>query len=324
MFSSTEEKGINCEEHSPMVLLDETFTCCLPSDQELLFKRNYTKPKSYVFTERVNNMPCLMKRQGDWAYVVCSHIIFQIHNLRYKRFSLGLRSTDHFITKKLQGFTEKGKQTYFIRHFKNGSVCGSFGEQIETYVRYVCRQCKEEAIFSVQQITQCRYEIHIYSPRVCSGLNFESFTGYSIKCCSKIDAMSLVMATAGQSPSANYGQYFRFETPKPKDIGGDIFFVYGANIRPIEPFSHNKAIFSFKKLEYRAEEIISASMGVQYDFSVDPQDKFEGNLFINLKDLANLEHSTQNRNSSFSDLSYLHKLVEKLMNNTYKKKKKKK
>ncbi|GFR18173.1 uncharacterized protein TNCT_655071 [Trichonephila clavata] len=325
---SHEHEGENCGENLPMVLFNKIFMCCLPSGRELLFKQNYTYPNVNVFAEKVNNMPCLMKKQGDLRYVVCSHIIFQIHNHRNTYFSLGLRRSDRFIKKKLQGFTEKGEQTYLVRHFTNGSVCGSFGKQIETDVRYVCRQSKEETIFTVHLITPCKYEFHIYSPRICLNINFESSTGYSIKCSSKLDAMALVLAKTDENLPDKHSQYFKFEAMSPKNLGGDIFFVSGASMEPIEPHLYNKADLSFKKelcenkLYYRAEEIMSATMGMPYNFSVDPQDKFEGIRFINLKDLMDLENSTVNHKNVFSGSFHLQKFVEKLMKNTSKKKKK--
>ncbi|GFY64873.1 uncharacterized protein TNIN_25101 [Trichonephila inaurata madagascariensis] len=325
---SHEHESENCGEKLPMVLFNKTFMCCLPSGREPLFKENYIYSDVNVFAEKVNNMPCLMKKQGDLRYVVCSHIIFQIHSYRNTYFSLGLRQSDRFVKKKLQGFMENGEQTYLVRHFTNGSVCGSFGEQIETDVRYVCRQSKEETIFSVQLITPCKYEIYIYSPRICLGINFESSTGYSIKCSSKLDAMALVLAEADETLPAKHSQYFKFEAMTPKTLGGDIFFVSGASMEPIEPHIYNKVDPSFKKelcenkLDYRAEEIMSATMGIPYNFSVDPQDKFEGIRFINLNDLMDLKNSTENHKSAFSDSFHLQKFVEKLMKNTTKKKKK--
>ncbi|GIX92384.1 uncharacterized protein CEXT_305381 [Caerostris extrusa] len=309
-----------------MILLGEKFICHLPSEEELLIHQSFTYPDEGQMAARINAMPCLLWTRKDWTYIVCPYYVFQIHNQRYVRNNLGTQYTDHYVKKKLQGFWGETEQTYFTRNFANGSACGLFGDHLATNIRFFCRQSKDEGIFFVQRITPCMYEIHIYTPRVCTGLNFESITGHSVQCHSNTDAMALVLAKMDHAWPTEHKQIFEFQAKVPKNDIKSIFFIMNSNIPPNDmkkpPILPSKK-FCKKSLTYRAEEILSASMGIPFDFSVAPQNRSSDFDFLYM-DLMNLVHSDALHSRAIFDLHPFHSLAEELKKTTLSSKNKKK
>ncbi|GBN28873.1 hypothetical protein AVEN_120160-1 [Araneus ventricosus] len=312
-----------------MVMFGEKFLCDLPSEEEILFARNIIYPDISVLTERINAMPCILFRQSRWTFLVCPHIIYRIHNRNFTRNILGIRYTDNYKEKNLEGFWGKGKQTFFMRHFIGKKICGTSNEDIQTIVWYFCRQSKEEDVFFLQQISSCKYEIRIFTPRVCSGFNFESATGHQLHCYAGKDAMALVLANEDRIESPRYSLSSDF-LDSPKGFKGDAFFVVNANIRLNSESNYEKASglnveeICEKKSAYRADEIMSASMGVPFNFSEDSQNE-SGDVELILKAMRFLYPDRFYKREDFS-LYALNNIIEnvKKMIPTWIKDKKKK
>ncbi|KAF8768018.1 hypothetical protein HNY73_020882 [Argiope bruennichi] len=304
----TQEKLRNFpSEPFPMVMFGEKFLCELPSEEEILFARNIIYPDVSVLTERINAMPCLLWRQMQWTYIVCPHFIYQFHNRNFSRTILGMQYADSYKNKNLEGFWGKGEQTFHTRHFTGEGNCGASKEEIRTIVWYFCRQSKEESIVYLQQISSCMYEIRIFTPRVCSGFDFESPTGHELYCYAEKDAMALFMANKDKMESPRYSLSYDF-LDSAKGFRGDIFFVIDANIKvnkesSKESPSLNAEEICAKKSEYRADEIMSASMGVPFNFSVDPlNDSGSMELIWNVVNL--LHQDSFYKNGIFSFFSF--------------------
>lgn len=276
-----------------MMLHGQVFECYLPNKMNTSSTRPLTYRNMHRVSDNLDMMPCLAAKKNKWIYLICSHSIHKISTFNWSIVhNIGRKWKDALETKSLEGYWEKGEKNFLVRSYTNGNYCSEGNRNFSTKVRFFCRQSSEEHVLDVQVLSPCEHSVHVYTPRVCSGNDFESKTGHSIYCRSPIDAKDLVVKNDKNVSLPDSRQAFGANLLS-KKAAGDIFFV--ANV----PSHQNSEDRDKKKQktnrirdenrknkEYRAPEIISSTMGIEFDSNVMPKNRsmFMENYYIVIDD----------------------------------------
>lgn len=287
VFTTTEQTFD--QEAFPMMLHGQVFECYLPNKMNISSSRPLTYREMHRVSDNLDMMHCLAARKNKWMYLICPQSIYKINTFNWSIVhNIGRKWKDALETKSLEGYWERGDKNFLVRSYTNGNYCSEGNRNFSTKVRFFCRQSSEESVLDVQMLSPCEHSVHVSTPRVCSGNDFESQTGHSIYCRSPVDAKDLVVKHDKKVSSPDSRQAFGANLLS-KKADGDIFFL--ANVpshQNSEDRDKNKQKTDRikdkirKNKEYHAPEIISATMGVEFDYNVMPKNRsmFMNNYYI--------------------------------------------